>query len=256
MKRRKFVQTASLGVIATGLNININPTKETHTITFSFDDGFRKSFLKAAEIHEEFGSHGCFNVIASGHLPEFQAVDQWIQPELMGDFDDWNDLISRGHEVMPHSWKHLNLARQPLEEAKELIIKCTDYFEQHLDGFKTEDAVFNFPFNSSNDELDAFCLSHMRAVRTRSETPYNVIAKTNEPVRLGCGFHGPDLIDDWMERTINDFLDGDGGWIVLNMHGFDDEGWGPISTTYYRSLLNRLSKLSHVAVKSVGEVLA
>lgn len=112
MDRRTFIKTTAISSIVFGFG-GFNGNKKTHILTLSFDDGFRKSFYKVANIYESRGLSACFNVIASGHLPEFQAVGKWILPELMGSFDDWNTLKSRGHEVMPHSWKHLNLTQQP-----------------------------------------------------------------------------------------------------------------------------------------------
>jgi len=38
-----------------------------HIITVSFDDGFRKSSEKTAQICEQRGLSACFNVIATGH---------------------------------------------------------------------------------------------------------------------------------------------------------------------------------------------
>ncbi|NBC02778.1 MAG: hypothetical protein GVY20_03640 [Bacteroidetes bacterium] len=38
---------------------------------------------------------------------------------------------------------------------------------------------------------------------------------------------GPGNIDNWVEQQVNTFLESDGGWLVLNVHGLDDEGWGP-----------------------------
>ena len=118
MKRRQFIKTNATATIGLGIGFKPSKAPKTHILTFSFDDGFKKSFIKLAEIHEQYDLKACLNIIASGHMPDFQAVDQWILPELMGDFNLWNDLIKRGHEVMPHSWKHLNLAKQEPSEAK------------------------------------------------------------------------------------------------------------------------------------------
>ena len=72
-------------------------------------------------------------------------MDDWILPELMGDFEDWNDLAQRGHEIMPHSWQHLNLAKQSHEKSVALIEKCLDYFETNLDGYlsKMQSLIFH-----------------------------------------------------------------------------------------------------------------
>ncbi len=110
----------------------------SHMLTLSFDDGFKKSFYRIAEIYEQYGLHACLNVIASGHLPSFQAPDDYITSEILGDFEDWNKLQSRGHEIMPHTWKHANLTRLPFEEATALIDKISAAYIKFVTDAKTE----------------------------------------------------------------------------------------------------------------------
>jgi len=255
MKRRQFLKINTAATLGLGLRFKPSQAAKTHIVTFSFDDGFKKSFIKLAEIHEQFGLKACLNIIASGHLPEFQAVDQWILPGLMGDFTLWNDLAKRGHEVMPHSWKHLNLARQDPAAAKGLISKCITYFNENLKGFNSSRAVFNFPFNSSTPELDKYALTLVRAVRTSGNGAINPFP-TKETTRvLGCASHGPDLSDAWVEEKVNTFLAGPGGWMILNLHGLDDEGWGPLSTNYFTTLLDRLVAKKHLDILPTGMAL-
>lgn len=254
MKRRSFLKKSVLGAVGLGLSSTIQ-SRKTHILTLSFDDGFKKSFYKIADIYEEHGLSACLNIIASGHLPSFQKVDDWILPELMGNFDDWNTLQERGHEIMPHSWQHLNLARQPLEVAQELIVRCLDYFEEHLEGFEASNAVFNFPFNSSTPGLEKFTLTKVRALRSNGETAWNPIPTSPEPFRIGCRSMGPDNIDHWVEQQVNGFLETDGGWLVLNVHGLDDEGWGPMSTAYLKDLIKRLVTVEKLEILPAGEVI-
>lgn len=253
LDRRSFVKRSTLGALALGLTPNFAPDK-THILTLSFDDGFKNSFFRIAEIYEALNLSACFNVIASGHFPDFQAVDQWILPELMGNFDDWNELVRRGHEVMPHSWQHRNLGNEPFEVAKDLINRCLDYFEKHLEDYDPSYAVFNFPFNSSTPELEEFTLSRVRAVRTRGSA-INSIPSEFKPVRLGCSAFGPGNGNNWMEEQIDHFLSQPGGWLILNLHGLDDEGWGPISTTFLQETLKTLVPHQHLEIMPAGAVL-
>ena len=48
-----------------------------HIITLSFDDGFKKSNLKIADIYEKHGLSACFNIIASGHAGDFVSPDSY-----------------------------------------------------------------------------------------------------------------------------------------------------------------------------------
>jgi peptidoglycan/xylan/chitin deacetylase (PgdA/CDA1 family) len=234
-------------------------TKKTHLVTLSFDDGFKKSFYKTADIYEEFGLRACFNVIATGHLEGFAptvngAPDAGIVPFPKGDFTDWNALKKRGHEVMAHTYNHVNLTTIPVDEAKELIVRCANYFEAHLDGFRAKDSVYNFAYNASMPELDAFALEHFLVVRTQGDQPTNPIPTHRRPVRIGCWSHGPENCDQFFDDSLNAFLKSPGGWFVFNTHGLDEEGWGPMSSDYLRRLLGRLTKMPHVEVVPAGEV--
>lgn len=260
MKRRKFIQNSlALGgsLALSGFNF---PSSKTHILSLSFDDGFKKSFYKVAEIHENYGLKACLNVIATGHFKNFKTETQWIPREILGNFDDWNALKAKGHEVMPHTWEHLNLTEIPEKKAKKNIDKCLAYFEKHLEGYKSEEAVYNFAYNASTPELEDFLLERVRAVRTGGwlvlkDTLLNTIPKGEHKGRLGCWGHGPDFCDDYIEQEINKFLASNGGWLILNLHGLDSEGWGPVSTKYLDGLLKRLVEIDSLAILPTGEVL-
>jgi peptidoglycan/xylan/chitin deacetylase (PgdA/CDA1 family) len=260
MQRRKFIQSTALGAMAFGLGCTTRPER-THVLSLSFDDGFKKSTYRTVEIHEEHGLKACINVMALGHLGSTNPEPEHMPPQLRGDFDDWNALVQRGHEIMPHSLDHKNLAEMPFEEAKADIDACLEYFEQHLEGYRSEDAVYNFAYNASTPELDAYALTKVMAVRTGGRgvlgngTSVNPMPTPQGPFRLGCWSYGPDNADRWVEEEVNVFLTGTGGWLILNLHGLDDEGWGPVSTTYLDALLRRLVKIAHLDVLPVGMAL-
>ncbi len=252
MNRRQFTKTSIMGTVALGLK-GLGPDSKSHIVTLSFDDGFKKSFFKIASIHEEYGLHACLNVLAAGHFSQFDD-------DILGNFDDWNTLKERGHEIMPHGWEHQHLTEIPEEKAQALIEKCLAGFEENLNGFITSKAVFNFPYNASNPGLEDFVLKRVRAVRTGgwnlgNETAINPVPGADEKVRIACQSYGPEIADDWVEQQMTSFLSGEGGWLVLNLHGVDGEGWGPVSSKYLSALLKRLVNMEKVAVMPAGEVL-
>ncbi len=259
MRRRNFIKTTALGSLAVGIGAWISPPK-THILTLSFDDGFKKSFYRIAEIHEAYGLKACLNVIATGHRKSFNTEPKWIPQHLLGNFDDWNALRSRGHELMPHTWAHLNLTEIPEAKAKRNIEKCFDYFERHLEGYRSSEAVYNFAYNASTPELEDFVLQRVPALRTGGwlvlkDTMVNLIPVGPAPKRLGCWSHGPGFCDHYVEEEINKFLASPGGWLILNLHGLDEEGWGPVSTAYLDKLLKRLVTVNYLEVLPTGTVL-
>lgn len=258
MLRRYFIKTTALGAVASGL-VGFSSAQKTHILTLSWDDGFKKSFHETADIFEKYRLKACLNVMAAGHLQNFNSPDDYHTDER-GDFKDWNALKNRGHEIMPHSWGHQNLTKIPFNEATKLIDKCLGYFNEHLEGYNNSEAVYNYAYNASNPELDEYVLTKVRALRTGGwdilgQTPANFFPSKSTSMRLGCWSYGPENADDWTDEQINNFLETDGGWLILNLHGLDKEGWGPISSKYLNDLLKKLIEIDYVDILPAGEVL-
>ena len=98
-------------------------------------------------------------------------------------------------------------------------------------------------------------MKKVRAVRSWGDTPINGIPTDSIPISLGCASRGPDNIDDWVKNKIDDFLVSPGGWLILNLHGLDTEGWGPISTKFLVGILKKLSKVDSLDILPAGNVL-
>ena len=259
MNRRNFVRTTAFGSIGLSFTSCLKSTK-THILSLSFDDGFKKSFYKIADIHEKYALKACLNIIASAHMPGNGGPNEYHR-DPVGNFDDWNALKQKGHEIMPHSWEHANLSQMPFAEAKELILKCLDYFENNLDGFDKKTAVYNFAYNASTPELLDFVLTKVRAARAGGwdilddAIHANPFPENGGPLRIGCWSYGPDNADEWVESEVNTFLGNSGGWLVLNLHGLDEEGWGPVTSVYLDKLLKRLVEVEFLDVLPVGMAL-
>ena len=253
--RRDFMKAtgamaASLALSSTGLAAE-SARRKRHIVTLSFDDGFKKSSIKTAEIYEKHSLSACINVVASAHMKEFRPPDY---PTVQrADFGLWNELRARGHEVMPHSYKHANLRPLPLEEAKGLILRCLDVFAKELKGFDPKKAIYSFAYNASTPELEAWLATQVRAFRTGGGAinpwPHKGQAK------LTCTSFGPGNCEHAIDREIEKLLAREAGWLIFNTHGLDDEGWGPLRATYLDSLLGRLSAIESVDVLPAGRAL-
>jgi peptidoglycan/xylan/chitin deacetylase (PgdA/CDA1 family) len=225
---------------------------KTHIITLSYDDGFEKSSIRTAEIYEKYGLSAAINVVASAHEKQFELPNEYHALPV-GDFDLWNDLQSRGHEIMPHGYNHSNLGELPLEDAQNLVNKSLDIFSWELDGFKVENAVFNFPYNASNPAIEDYLKTKVRAIRTGGPI-VNPLPHLGQ-FRLTCISHGPENIDRHLEEKINEFLEGPSGWFIYNTHGLDEEGWGPVSSVFLDELLDKLTEHESANVLSVTQCL-
>ena len=224
-----------------------------YIVSLSFDDGFEKSNRKIAEIYEQFGLSACFNVLAREAMGG-EKVDDPYHHWPKGDFKLWNELQRRGHELMPHGLIHHNLANMPLSDAQGSITRCLEIFKEELDNFQAEEAVYNFAYNASTPELEAWLPSVVKAFRTGGDGINSL--PHNGQVRLTTTAHGPDNCEWHIDEQMKRLLAQPSGWLIYNVHGLDDEGWGPIRAEYLKRLLERLSRYGDISIMPVGRALS
>ena len=253
--RREFLKSAAAGAAAVwlagcGTNQKVALKRpdmkgKRHIITLSFDDGFKKSTIKTIEIYEKYGLCASINVVATAHLPTFKLPNEY-HAWPVGDFGLWNELKQRGHEVMPHGYKHVDKARIPLSQAKGLILSCLEVFDKELKGFEAKESIFAFPHNASTPELEEWLATKVRAFRTGggglNPLPYKGQAK------MTCSGYGPGNSEEHLDGEIENLLAADSGWLNYNLHGLDDQGWGPVRAYYLDKLLDRLMNIDSVIV--------
>ncbi len=248
-----MLKTAGLGTA--GMYFSLSPLvslENKHIITLSFDDGFEKSSVKTAQIFEKYGLSACINVIATAHLKNFDLPNEYHAWKV-GDFQLWNDLQARGHEIMPHSYDHQDLSAMPFAEARTSILKCLDVFSKELNGFDAKESVYNFAYNRSTPEIEEWLGTQVKAFRTGGPA-FNPLPYRGQK-KLTCISHGPDNIDQHLGESIDRFLEGEPGWFIYNTHGVDDEGWGPVSSVFLDELIDRLLKRGNVDILPAGKVL-
>jgi peptidoglycan/xylan/chitin deacetylase (PgdA/CDA1 family) len=207
-----------------------------HVVTLSFDDGFECSSIRTAEIFERHGLVAELNVVAAGHRGK--PDEMWHNKWRKGDFGLWNELEARGHHVMPHGYGHVNKAEVPLVEAKRLIEACLEVFRAELAGFEASEASFAFPYNQSTPEIEAWLGRRVRAFRTGGD-PVMPLPQPGQQ-RVTCAAFGPERCGDHLSGALESFLAGEPGWLRYNLHGLDDEGWGPIASDTLDRLLGHL----------------
>jgi peptidoglycan/xylan/chitin deacetylase (PgdA/CDA1 family) len=224
-----------------------------YIVSLSFDDGFEKSNLQIADTYEKFGLSACLNVLAREEI-DGETVNDPYHNWPKGNFKLWNELQARGHEIMPHGLIHHNLAKMPLADAQRSITRCLEIFTQELENFQAQEAVYNFAYNASTPEIDAWLPSLVKAFRTGGDA-INPLPHRGQ-VRLTTSGYGPDNCEGHLDENISRLLAQPSGWLIYNVHGLDEEGWGPIRAEYLEGLLERLSGTQGVTILPVGRALS
>lgn len=227
-----------------------------HFLTLSWDDGFRESSLKTAEIYEKFGLRAEFNIVATANLPD-NALPANMQPDACwgapyGDFGLWNELQARGHFIQPHGYRHANKSQLPFEEGRALILKCVDIFSSKLAGFEPAETIFAFPYNDSTPELEAWLPEVVRAFRTRDPA----INPLPAPQTVKLATDGSEEAEPRLDQYLKELMAGPSGWLIYNTHGLDGEGWGPLRSEYLIRTLDRLVTLPDLKILPAREILA
>jgi peptidoglycan/xylan/chitin deacetylase (PgdA/CDA1 family) len=210
-------------------------------LTLSWDDGLRQSTLKTAEIYEKYGLRAEFNVMAAPP-----------NPEKYGDFALWNELQARGHVIQPHGYNHTNKASVPFAHAQDLIHRCLEVFTERLHGFAAQDSIFNFPYNASTPEFEAWLPSVVRAFRTGPGPTLNPLP---QPGTVKLTTSGWVEAEAWLDTCLEEWLSQPEGWLIYNTHGLDGEGWGPIRSDYLDRLLARLVQAEDIRILPARDVL-
>lgn len=88
MNRRDCLKalSATTAAVAMPSCLLAGETKKTHILTLSFDDGFKRSSIRTAEIFEKYKLSACINVIATGHRNDFVIPDKYQEGVPKGDF--------------------------------------------------------------------------------------------------------------------------------------------------------------------------
>ena len=254
--RRHAIGTIGMGIATASLLpmlALVQDERKKHFITLSFDDGFKKSSIRTAEIFEKYKLSACINVIATAHRPGFELPNEY-HAFPVGDFVLWNELQARGHEIMMHGYKHAHKNEMPFGEGKDLILRCIDVFSKELKGFNAKESIFNFPFNASTPELEEWLPSQVKAFRTGGP-PINKLPHKGQS-KLTCTSFGPENIDKHLSGEIEKLLANPSGWLIYNTHGLDEEGWGPMTSDFLDRLLGRLVEIDSVEIIPAGEGLS
>jgi hypothetical protein len=74
-------------------------------------------------------------------------------------------------------------------------------------------------------------------------------------VKISTGGWGPDNAENHVDETLEKLLARPSGWMVYNLHGLDEEGWGPIRAEYLERLLARLRMIDSVRVVPTARAL-
>ena len=200
-------------------------------LSVEFDD-FYKSFIIAAQILEDCGFRGTFNISLRGVVSERKADRVRMFPDA--DILTWEEvkkLQSRGHDIASHGVRHNDLMLATPEELELEIVTSKRLFEAR--GIKVNS--YACAFNNYTWKADELAAKHYRAIRG--------VQGINPLPFKGHVYHslwGSDVIEKLAEYKDKPL------WIVA--------AWHDINPTEFRAFMDRV-KSCGIEVKTVAEMI-
>jgi len=189
----------------------------------AFDDATRSShYLVSAPELEARGMRGTFNLNTKG----------------ITDWEPWQKLFDKGHELASHSWSHLRMG--DLDEIalhREFSLAKSDLLN-HIKGLK-EVPSFTFPMGSSSALARAVALQYHRSARAGSGVNAAVLTQEELSRVKGVGVYPPYDMSRF-EAPVNEALER-GGWVLIYFHtvsAAEESGDTTIPLSFYRAHLD------------------
>lgn len=209
-----------------------------HVVSFCFDDGFAASGETIAQLFEERGWRAEFCVVTD----PVNSADSYIKAGQVADFAFWREIAARGHRVSPHGDRHIHLGQVPIEEARAEIEAALDRFCAEMGIADADGPTYHCAYGHLPDALEPWLRSRVRAVRTaRINSGINPLDWRPDSFAFDAGFPFPPDVAGGANERVTGLLAGPPAWLVLCLHGIDNEGWGPIAREDLARLLDRLA---------------
>jgi len=178
-------------------------------ISFSFDDGWRNAFTRAAPILEEHGFRGTFYVITRMSEAMLAEGEGRMSP------DQWRELAERDHEIGSHTRTHPEL---PACDAERLEAEIGGA-RSDLVALGIDAATFAYPFG----RLSEAAVVRVQAAGYAAARLYNnkINHAATEPWRLGShailASTSPAAAENLIARAVETR-----SWLILTFHQIQD----------------------------------
>ena len=172
-----------------------------------------------------------------------------------GDWTHWRSLRDAGHEVGSHTFSHLNVTGKkarlfPWLVADELRKSRDDLVREAPQPLYT----ISMTWNASSRQSDRIVRALYDACRLGgADVAYNDLGAL-DPYRLASWAPAASTPLRAYDEAIGAIPEG--GWLILQFHSFDGEGWEPLSRASFRALCETLRRHDDVKAAPVAQVIA
>lgn len=225
-------------------------------LSFTFDDGLAHGAKAACDIAESLGVSVTFYVVTGWVEPKRVLIrERWNEGRWHGDWTFWRRMRDAGHEVGSHSFSHVNMGGKKARLMPWIVPRELSLSQRDLVREVPQDAyTISMPWNAATPRSERFVSSLFSACRLGGpKLEYNNL-KRLDAHRLKSWAPGPDTTLDEYKLA----LDGipEDGWLILQFHSFDDEGWEPLSRERFTNLCGLAAGVPGLEVLTVAEAVS
>ena len=226
-------------------------------VSITFDDGLIEGARKAVRLLDEFGVPGVFYVVTGWVRPRQM---RWIRERFNkgrehGDWNEWQEIQSKGHEVGSHTVTHLNAAGRLARWCPPLLSWELSHsraeLERHLGSAPSS---ISMPWNAPAGPLEPLVRRLYPACRLGGKEAVANDLSSLDWHRLHSWAPDSDVTGDEILAKV--LATPPGHWFILQFHSFDNEGYMPITRQKFCQILQGIADGKNLRQVTVQEMIA
>jgi|GEM_PF-575939 len=244
---------SDVGVVKIRALSKPSPMSSRRLVSITFDDGFEGAANTAIPILARRGFSATFYLVTGWVEPaRARVAERYNVGRSHGSWDFWRNVSALGHEVGSHSFSHLNARGKKAALFPWLVGRDV---ATSLDDLKrnvpASGYTISMPWNAATPVSETAVLRSFSGCRLGSgKVAYNDLANLS-PHRLHSW--APSSTPTWQEFT--SAIDGipPNGWLILQFHSFEGEGWESTPVELFARICDYISERG-IEVRTVREV--
>lgn len=230
-------------------------TDSQRRVSITFDDGLQHGTDVACKILGRYALPATFYVVTGWVEPLKTTIREPLNAgRSHGNWDYWRQVHRLGHEVGSHTFSHINADGKKARLLPWLTRQELEWSQRDLSREVPQRSVsLSMPWNAATARSEYHARRLFAGCRLgTSQIAYNTRSRF-ERYRLASWAPDADTLWPEYERAIRQIPEG--GWLILQYHSFDDEGWQPVPREIFERLCRTLADDSSLSVQTVADAL-
>ena len=233
----------------------LNAGNSSRFVSITFDDGLINGARKAVEILSRFNLFATFYLVTGWVRPREIPFtrDRWNRGLDHGSWHDWREIMNRGHDIGSHTVTHLNAGGRIASWLPPVLRWEFSHSHQRLRrNLGVAPLSISMPWNASTLTYEYVLRRLYRACRVGSRIP-----RSNDLGQIdwySLSSWAPDSDVSVAELVSHVRATPPGHWLILQLHGFDGEGYMPVSSGKFREAVQRFAELDNLEHVTVAEM--